>query len=148
MKYNHLIGIVLFLHFNNTVYSQPIYSTGKIENDCKRLTDTTLNYFTSLNLNLYTNKPIDSFLNIVPTNYIGMKVYGSHIAKYADVLAIKYSNKVTVYIYVKQYQFINPRSETFTWDITLFRKENVHHIEVWKAVDCYNGCPDGTPIVQ
>ena len=107
--------------------------------------DSTLNYLASLNLNPYKNNPVDSFLTKVPAGYIEMKVLASHNPKIVNVLSILYSNKVYVWVYVYKFQFMNPRSETFTWDMALFKKENVHHIEVWKNVDCYNGCPDGIP---
>ena len=147
MKNNRLFIIILLLNTATKGFSESIPNNGSIRSHYVYFTDTTLNYLSSINLDLYKNKPIDSFLAIIPSNYIGMKVYGHHIAKYADVLAVKYSDKVTIYIHVRQFQFINPRSETMSWDINLFRKENIHHIEIWKAVDCYNGCPYGTPAI-
>ena len=109
--------------------------------------DTTLAYLSSLNLNTYINKPIDTFLLKIPVNFINMKVMSSDNPKYARILSVLYANKVTLYIYAHNFHFINPRSETFTWDMTLFRKEDVHHIEVWRAVNCFKGCPVGIPTV-
>ncbi|MBK8611491.1 MAG: hypothetical protein IPL84_16520 [Chitinophagaceae bacterium] len=105
--------------------------------------DTALTYLSALNLNLYKNKPIDTFLLKVPSNYVSMKIISSDNPKYARILTVLYADKVTFYIYAHNFHYMNPRSETFTWDMALFRKEDVHHIEVWKAVDCYNGCPEG-----
>ena len=105
--------------------------------------DTTLSFLSSLNLNTYKNKPIDSFLIKIPSNYLEMKIMSADNPKYARILAVKYADKVFLYIYAHNFHFMNPRSETFTWNMALFRKEDVEHIEVWKAVDCYNGCPEG-----
>lgn len=110
--------------------------------------DTTLTYLSSLNLEIHKNKPIDSFIPKLPGGYIEMKVMATHNPKLVNVLSVLYPNRVFVWVYVYKFEHMNPRSETFTWDMTLFRKEKVHHIEVWSAVDCYNGCPPGVPIVQ
>lgn len=110
--------------------------------------DTTLTYLSSLNLDFYKTKPVDTFLTKLPAGYIEMKILATHNPKIANVLSVLYPNKIFVWIYVYKFQFMNPRSETFIWDMILFKKENVHHIEVWKSVDCYNGCPPGVLTVQ
>jgi hypothetical protein len=110
--------------------------------------DTTLTYLSGLNLLPHNNKPIDSFLLELPINYLSMKIMSKDNPKYARILAVTYSDKVTVYIYAHNFRHMNPRSETFTWNMTLFKKEDIHHIEVWKAVDCYNGCPPGVLTAQ
>jgi hypothetical protein len=110
--------------------------------------DTTLTYLSSLNLEIYKNKPIDSFLVKIPANYSQLKVMSADNPKYARILGVKYTNGVFIYIYAHNFRFINPRSETFSWDLNLFRKEDVLRIEVWKQVDCYNGCPSGVPTMQ
>ena len=125
---------IILLVLITTLGSRPVFSqTG----------DTTLAYLSTLNVTFYVDKPIDTFLLKIPTNYINMKVMSSDNPKYARILSVLYADKVTLYIYAHNFRFINPRSETFTWDITLFRKEDIEHIEVWKNVDCYNGCPEG-----
>ncbi|MBL7702419.1 MAG: hypothetical protein JNM14_09220 [Ferruginibacter sp.] len=132
MKIKIIIIILLsFSIFSNKAYSQT--------------SDTTLTYLVSLNLEYYKNKPVDSFIAVIPTNYLNMRIASPGNPKYAEVLSILYANKVFAWIYVYNFQFMNPRSETMTWDMNLFRKENIHHIEIWKAVDCYKGCPDGIP---
>lgn len=130
----HFIIIVFFLTvFNYNSFSQ----TG----------DTTLTYLSSLNLDTYKNKPVSSFLAVIPNNYIRIRIGAPGNPKIAQILSVRYANNVYAWIYVYKFQYMNPRSETMSWDINLFRKENIHHIEIWKAVDCYNGCPDGTPAI-
>ena len=109
--------------------------------------DTTLNYLWSINLDNYKNKPVDTFLAKIPNGYLNFRILSPGNPKIAQVLSIEYTDDVYAWIYVYNFQFMNPRSETMTWDMSLFRKENVDHIEVWKGVDCYNGCPDDAPSV-
>ena len=107
--------------------------------------DTTLTYLSSLDLSVYQNRPVDSFLTKIPNTYTSTKIFSVGNPKYADVLSVSYPNKIFAWVYVYDFIYMNPRSETFSWDISLFKKEKVDHIEIWKDVDCYNGCPDGTP---
>lgn len=69
-----------------------------------------------------------------------MYVIGGHIIKYADRLTVCYPNNIFIEIFVGHFQHLTQRSETGTWDMTLFRKENVDHIEIWNNVECINGC--------
>jgi hypothetical protein len=133
MKIKFLVVLIINITLSNFIYSQS--------------PDSTLTFLASLNLSTYKDNPVDSFLTKVPGGYIEMKVLASHNPKIANVLSVLYPNKIYVWVYVYKFQFMNPRSETFTWNMILFRKENVHHIEVWKNVDCYNGCPNGIPTV-
>ena len=108
--------------------------------------DTTLVFLSNLNLSLYRYKPIDSFLTKIPGGILEMRIASPGNPKYAEVLSIRYPDNVYLGIYVYNFQFMNPRSESRTWDMTLFKKENIHHIEVWKREYCYNGCPYGVLI--
>ena len=134
MKKHFRIILFLFFAAANFSYSQ----TG----------DTTLTYLANLNLNNFKNKPVDSFIAVIPGNYIRMRIASPGNPKYAEVLSVLYADKVYAWIYVYDFQFMNPRSETSRWDISLFKKEKIHHIEIWKAVTCYNGCPERTIMVQ
>jgi hypothetical protein len=133
---NRAIGLSLYYPSGLSIWIRPKNS------------DTTLAYLRSLNLELDKNKSVDSFITKLPTGFIEMKVLATHNPKIANVLSILYPNKVFVWIYVYKFQFMNPRSNNFTWDMILFRKEKVHHIEVWKSIDCYNGCLPGVPTAQ
>lgn len=112
------------------------------DNKIDKITDTVPTYLASLNLQNFIGKPIDSFIAKIPASYTSMKVYGGHNPKVASQLSVSYPNGVEICIYARNFQFINPRSETLTWDITLFRKEKLSKVIIYNGTECINGCLD------
>ena len=103
-------------------------------------TDTTLTYLLSLNLNDYRNSAVDSFLSILPANYQSKKVIGGGRPKYADALMVVYPNEIVVFIVVRTFTHMNPKSNTLQWNINLFKLENIDHIEIHNGSSCVKGC--------
>lgn len=103
-------------------------------------TDTTLDFLMTLNLVNYEDSPVDSFLSILPTNYLRRKIVGGGRPRYADALLVLYPNKVTVHIIVRQFVHMNPKSNTLQWDINLFKLEDIDHIEIHNGSNCVKGC--------
>jgi hypothetical protein len=104
------------------------------------VSDTTLDYLLSLNLVSYQNHPVDSFLSILPSNFVRRKIVGGGRPRYADALLISYPNNITVHIIVRQFNHMNPRSNTLQWDINIFKLENLDHVEVHNGPNCVAGC--------
>ncbi len=102
--------------------------------------DTTLTYLMALNIESYKNRPVDSFLLVLPANYLIKKVYGRGRPKYADVLIVTYPNGVAVHVVVRRFTHMNQRSNTLQWDINLFKLENIDHIEIHAGPVCVKGC--------
>ena len=102
--------------------------------------DTSITDFYYVNLSPYTGMPVDSFLTKLPSNFTEMKIYPGDNFFYANYLFLKYPGNITVSIYVRTFQFMNPYSRSGNWDITLFRKEAIHKIEIYDRHICENGC--------
>jgi hypothetical protein len=130
-----IVTVILF----TTVFNTSVCFAGKYTSDCMSIaiincngiTDTIVPYLTSLDLNYYKNKPVDSFLTVLPTMYNSIVVQSLGNLKYARIIKVKYPENVRVLIFVKNFQYMNPRSETSHWDINLFKKENLACIEIW-----------------
>ncbi len=102
--------------------------------------DTLVQYLSSLNLLQFMGNPIDSFLARIPLNYDTIRILPGDQMKKAHMLYLKYSNGVTIEIYVKHFRNMNPDPPISNWNITLFRKEELDHIEIYQGVTCLNGC--------
>lgn len=103
-------------------------------------TDTTLSLLMNINLVSYNNKQVDSFLTVLPANYIKLKIVGGGRPRYADALLVLYPNNVTVHIIVRNFSHMNPKSNVLQWDINLFKMENIDHIEIHAGPVCVKGC--------
>jgi hypothetical protein len=104
------------------------------------VTDTLVPFFSGLSLPYYSGKPVDTFLMKIPVNYAEMKIGPGDQLKKAHFLYIRYSIGVSVAIYVKEFNFMNPNPPASNWNITLFRKESIDRIEIYNGVNCINGC--------
>ena len=124
MKKYFLSLLLLIAFCNSKALSQLSYCL--IEISHRNQTDTVPAYLASLNLELFKNKPVDSFLAKIPAGYIKMKIYGGDNPKIARKMFISYPNDVFIKIIVDEFQYMNPRSESRTWDINLFRKEKIN----------------------
>jgi hypothetical protein len=102
--------------------------------------DTLVQYLSTLNLLQFPGLPVDSFLARIPSNYDSVKILTGDQLKKASKLYLKYSNGVIVAIYVRQFQYMNPNPPRSNWSISLFRKEDIDHIEIYQGVTCINGC--------
>jgi len=131
----------LLLFFYKSSLCQPTYCS--YIKECNITPpDSLTTYLTFLDLNAFVGTPVDSFIAKLPTNYSRMKLFGGDFPKIATRLIISYLPKnISISIYVHDFKYMNPRSETMTWDAALFRKENIDHIEIFKGSDCINGCP-------
>jgi len=93
--------------------------------------DSNYYYLNNLDFNYYLNKPIDSLLSAVPLFVSSqLKIYGELTTNKARVLELTYPNQVRLYVYTKNFQFMNPVDPSRIWDVTLFRKENAFYIEL------------------
>jgi hypothetical protein len=114
-------------------------TANKQSNEFKELTsctnvmqqDTTLAYLSTLDLEFFKNKPVDSLLTVLPLNYTNRIIHGMGNLKYARVLSVRYSGNIRVLIFVKNFVHMNPRSEACQWDINLFKLENITCVEIW-----------------
>jgi uncharacterized membrane protein len=127
------IIILLSLHFSANANKVEGPRLIKFVNTVNFLQDTTLSYILSLDLSYYRNKPVDTILNALPTNYSERVIHGMGNLKIARVLSVRYPGNIRVLIFVKDFSHMNPRNENCQWDINLFKQENVECIEVWNG---------------
>ncbi len=134
--------ILLFCLFFSiqTIAADKVIITNNFEKKNANIQDTIVSYLTSLDLNQFVGMPIDSFLIHLPSNYTLMKILTGDRLKNAHMLYIKYSNSVYLGIIVNHFQFMNPSPPRSSWNITLFRKENISFIEIYNGINCINGC--------
>ena len=85
----------------------------------------------ALDFDYYLQKPIDSFLTHIPSGYIEMKIVSKGKRAHAGFLIIRYPNDLDLFIYVRGYHYMNPEDPNHVWDITLFRKENLHKVTMF-----------------
>ncbi|MBL7729613.1 MAG: hypothetical protein JNM88_00430 [Chitinophagaceae bacterium] len=118
-------------------YHQNSHAEGKIKSEKREIgttnqncTDTLIPYLTSLDINYYKGKPVDSFLVKLPVNYLSMRIHSMDNSRYATYLFVNYADTVQVLIFVKEFHYLTPRNHNLDWDINLFRKEAVACIEV------------------
>jgi hypothetical protein len=102
------------------------------------------NFLQQMNIPSFYGKPVDSFLLAVNATPYDMKIYGGDHSQgamfRASYLWYRYSGGPILRIYVREYTHMNRHSTTGTWDISLFRKEKIYKIEVWKNQNvCING---------
>ena len=115
LKKNLILAVTIFF-FAKSSFAQtdPIY--------------TALN---NIDFDNYVNKPIDSILAVIPTFTTAQaKIYGQSTTYNARVLAIEYPNQVTLLLYPKRFQYMNPYDPSQIWDFSLFRKERAWHISL------------------
>jgi len=103
-------------------------------------TDPNLQAILLVNDSLFTNKPLDSIISILPTGYISMKIRSGGHYHTAKFLRILYSNKVWIELYVEDFNFMNPVDSNRNWNLTLMRKENLDRVSVYQGTTCYRGC--------
>lgn len=107
--------------------------------------DTLLTYLSSLNLASFEDKPVDTFIAKIPTNYTSMKIFGGSREDYAGVLIIEYPGNVFIKVRVFEFTHMNPANPnklppSQAWNLALFRKEKVGYIIVYNNIHCVNGC--------
>lgn len=104
-------------------------------------------FLQQMNVQSFYGLPVDSFLAAVPANLYNMKVYSSDNSKYplfrASYLRVDFTsshNGPGAIIYVQNFTHMNKYSSTGSWDVSLFRLENIHKIELWaNQNNCING---------
>lgn len=107
--------------------------------------DTTLKKILHIDLNHYKQCPVDSFLAILPANYIKLTMQPRH-RLYTNVLLVYYANDVRVWIEVKQFKYFHPGFDLnkpisqFNDSMRLFRKEAMAFAIIYKGEDCLKGC--------
>lgn len=141
-----LILIFICFGLDGITFSAP--RINNITQSCDTLpTQQLINYLQQMNVQSYYGTPVDSFLSAIPANFYNMKIYSSAASKpprlKASYLVVNFTDSYygpTVKIYVTDYTHMNKYSPNGTWDINLFRQENIDRIEVWRDQNtCING---------
>lgn len=134
MKYKLLVAFTLYSVYtnatNNTTYKKENLLIPIVVSNYQ---DTTLSYLMTLDFSYYKNKTVDTFLSVLPANYVSRSIHGMRNLKYARVLSVKYTGNIRVLIFVDNFTHMNPRSETLQWDLNLFKQENIGCIEIWNG---------------
>jgi hypothetical protein len=135
-----LIVLVLTLTINKNVFSaikKPIENKYSSFNPPQ---DTLRAYLISLNLSTFTGKAVDSMLIKIPANYNFIQILPGDQMKKAHFLSIKYSNGISIGIFVKNFRYMNPNPPSSNWSLIQFKKEDINRIEIFDGVSCINGC--------
>jgi hypothetical protein len=83
-----------------------------------------INFINSINLDNYLNKPLDSLLSIIPFQIQQTSFVTTMKCKIRRVY-VRYSDAVTLVIWVDNYQFMNPVNCRAEFDFSLFKRENL-----------------------
>jgi hypothetical protein len=100
--------------------------------------DSTLTALLAIPETSFINKPLDSIIARLPTNYVSMKVVGTRNT--ARSLMIRYPNKVWIELHVRQFSHMNPEDMSRTWNISLMRQENLYKSRIQQKSTCYRNC--------
>ena len=138
-KIKPIIIALLFL-------SSSIKVNGQTENDVKSpLKDTSIAYFTNLNLSEFIGKTTKSFTSKLPPNHIRSYITGGSRTEFAEWLIIEYPNNIHVGIQVLEFLHMNPRNPqklppNQVWKIEEFKMEKINSITIHNGDICINGC--------
>jgi len=134
-----LIALALTFTISNTVFSARSNIINSKHSSFITPQDTLRAFLTSLNLNTLTRKAVDSMLVKIPTNYTAIHILPGDQMKKAHFLSIKYSNGITIGIFVKNFRYMNPNPPNSNWSLIQFKKEDISRIEIFDGVNCING---------
>jgi hypothetical protein len=106
-----------------------------------------ISFLQQLSVQDYYGRPVDTLLLAIPANFYNMKVYGGSNSQGANFRASYLSVDFTanpagpgIKIYVRQFNHLTRYSPTATWNISLFRLENIDRVEIWANQNiCING---------
>ena len=144
MKKMLLVSFILFwLTATINAANTAQLSTTRFRTDTIPSAELTI-FLQQMNIPGFYGKPVDSFLVAVDAIPYEMKIYGGHESREAmlnaSYLWYSYSGGQIIRILVRDFSHMNRHSTTGTWDISLFRKEKIYKIEVWKNQNvCING---------
>lgn len=98
----------------------------------------------SFNLALYEGLTVDTLIRHLPSGVAGYQIGGGDDMRVARMLFVKYPDEVSVVIYVHHFTHMNPNaiptSSGLSWDLSLFKKEAIHHTVIYNGSNCINGC--------
>ena len=138
--------LLIFLIATKNVLSNSILPHKKYQISINSIIDTAvypIANISSINLPFYYNKPINIFLADLADAYPGCilsSIYANDNLRMGTRVNVYYSNHMGFVLIVKNFQYMNSFSPTGNFDINLFRKENIHRIELWNVEDCVHGC--------
>jgi hypothetical protein len=92
LLFSLMITLVLNANAKN-ITPPPFFSIAKYYTE-RVVVDTTLDYLLSLNLDSFNQKPVDSLLSVLPTNYLRMKIIGMGNLRSANTLQIGVMNGI------------------------------------------------------
>jgi hypothetical protein len=136
LLFSLMITLVLNANAKN-ITPPPVFSIAKYYTE-RVVVDTTLDYLLSLNLDSFNQKPVDSLLSVLPTNYLRMKIIGMGNLRSANTLQIIYPNNIGVLIKVKDFTHMNPHGWSHEWDLNLFKLERIKCTEIWDGAALKN----------
>ena len=129
---------------NSGCYANKLKKQGEGNNVDTLPTAQLVTVLQQMNVQNFYGKPVDSFMVTVDAIPYNMKIYGGSHSRWqtqrALLLRYEYSGGPVIIIYVSEFTHMNRYSPTLSWDISLFRKEKIDRIEVWKDQNtCING---------
>jgi hypothetical protein len=134
-----LIIAGIFCFFSHSLYAKEIKLSTSIFKVDTLPTIQLITFIQQMELDSYYGKPVDSFLLAIPANLYNLKVYGSSHSQGALFRASEMVVDFTpdghgpgAIIYVRGYTHMNRYSPSATWDVNLFRQENIYKIEIYK----------------
>lgn len=97
--------------------------------------DTVREILNGLNIDDYVDKPADSIIAHLPTNYTRrfftyVIPISNRVKYFVRSLVFKYKNGDRVEIIVNTHNYVNPIDPNKNWDLALYKKENVHVISI------------------
>jgi len=93
-----------------------------------------------INYNSFIGRPVINLLAALPSTYTHAKVRGGSRFNIANALHVDYNGKLAVIIYVREFNHINRVSQNGTWDLNLFKRENIDFVVVVEDGRCIVNC--------
>lgn len=125
------------------VFTTFIITNAKAQRDSLLTSDPIIVTIQGMDFSQFVGLPVDSLLSHLPSGYT-LQIRPSIVLKRAAYLVVKYAPSTSVYISVRNFQYMNPAFEntstpTAHWDINLFKQEATSFVVAFNGL-CFNGC--------
>lgn len=84
-----------------------------------------------INLSNYVSKPVDSIIALLPSGYSSSGFVGNLTSNKVRFYFVRYSEGTVLYIYVKNYQYMNPIDPNRIWNFEQYRHEPIWYLWLW-----------------
>ncbi|MBD0351340.1 MAG: hypothetical protein M3342_19850 [Bacteroidota bacterium] len=99
-----------------------------------------VSYFGSLGIKSFIDKPVKSFLQVLPPGVYEREILDSDKDAYAGMLRISYPYGLMVDLYITAFEYTNPNGISRRKKFKAIEKETVAAIRIHNGLACIKGC--------